>query len=524
MIERREPSKKTLGEEMSSSAGGPAEVAVGIVALAGGAVAASCFGVAWILFQGGKLSYNTIKAVNSAVDNIENSRMEKLQISREKTACSLRSILKLTDSFINETEKLKKSMDDLAKSDQLQEMLIDATNIIKDTESILKEVKTADIETVARFTSISQVRIAQLEQMMNTRKRLKETARYVLQEDFQDLIDDVTEVHNRINMQIPDGPTSFAMVSDVKSVSPEEYERSGLWEELMSLSGQFHRAIEREHERAGIVPIPQNMEKDLTRILGGVDERIESLSIPGISNKDLRQGLDRLRMSMEEYRTRLQKLDAIEGEYYKVYSDLRTGLGLSVRDKSDFADTQDLLREIENEKKTVKRAKKCAKLYETLGKDGYICMALNDEMTAMGYSMVDKNILYKQFRGELTQYKTESGTEIPAYYVPGTEQDAMQLYKINEFCQLQVITHRDGSTTLQTIMTGNNKAETVKTQENHCRNLQGLSKRLKEKWFVDIGIKETAASNQVTRIAAGVNNTNMRRDKQKPDTRYQYMQ
>lgn len=85
------------------------------------------------------------------------------------------------------------------------------------------------------------------------------------------------------------------------------------------------------------------------------------------------------------------------------------------------------------------------------------------------------------------------GEAVMPFYQWG--QGAMtQLYRITPECNLQLIVHPDGSTTMQTI-TDREAAQSdhvVETQKSHCARIKEIHQRLKENWFIMYNYQETA--------------------------------
>lgn len=69
-----------------------------------------------------------------------------------------------------------------------------------------------------------------------------------------------------------------------------------------------------------------------------------------------------------------------------------------------------------------------------------------------------------------------------------------QLYHITPECNLQLIVHPDGSTTMQTIASQQaaHPEQVVETQKAHCAHVKAIHQRLKENWFIFYDYQESA--------------------------------
>ena len=76
-----------------------------------------------------------------------------------------------------------------------------------------------------------------------------------------------------------------------------------------------------------------------------------------------------------------------------------------------------------------------------------------------------------------------------------------QLYSIDETCDLQLIVHPDGSTTMETISRTEKEQETVEVQKKHCSALKELHKRLFDNWFIHYDYRETEGPEVLQSVA-----------------------
>ena len=108
----------------------------------------------------------------------------------------------------------------------------------------------------------------------------------------------------------------------------------------------------------------------------------------------------------------------------------------------------------------------------------------------------------KEIKKELGMH-VSNGFEIPAYNAPDNK-SALQIYDIDENCELQVIVHPDGSTTMATFMKGNDADHTIASQKKYCRKSKVLARRLRENWFIISDLQETESPSKVKHSSIGI--------------------
>ena len=255
------------------------------------------------------------------------------------------------------------------------------------------------------------------------------------------------------------------------------------------------------------------------RLFDGVDERLRQLRDPSATSEQLRAGLVRLRQCMEQYKITRRLIEEEEEQFaalYPIYVQVQEALGLPVKAAMEFEDVKDLEAALEQQKPLVERAQECAKIYRFLGKDAYVCLAFDTEMRAMGYKVVERERIMERVTDALQGHRTADGKVLPAYDMPGGEA-ITQIYEIDENCWVQVIFHPDGTTTMQTVMEGEEEEKTVETQKKHCGKMAELARRVRENWFVSCDIGETEKPEVIHGSMAGF--TDRRRGDRRRDNR-----
>lgn len=92
------------------------------------------------------------------------------------------------------------------------------------------------------------------------------------------------------------------------------------------------------------------------------------------------------------------------------------------------------------------------------------------------------------------------GMELP-FYQWGQE-SLTQLYQITPECDLQLIVHPDGTTTMQTmaVQSAERSHQAIAAQRSYCSRIQELHRRLKENWFILYDYRETAPADRLLSV------------------------
>ena len=112
----------------------------------------------------------------------------------------------------------------------------------------------------------------------------------------------------------------------------------------------------------------------------------------------------------------------------------------------------------------------------------------------MGYAVRKRSDI-----AEMADHKPQRAkvgeAKLPFYRWSGN--DYTQIYEMEDDCDLQLIVHPDGTTTMETIARGNDRSRTVQRQKTHCQAMKQMYQRLRENWFILYDYEETASPEQI---------------------------
>lgn len=478
---------------MSSCLDGAAGLVGGIVALGAGAALGAVFGGGWLLYQSGALVVNAVNGVNQAVeDKVAKDRLEA-QMRRERAETSRKQIVQMYEDFSAELESELGQPHPVEVVAELQVLLSQTKLACSTNADSTEKIEGSNISAMVKLDKAVQRKNSLLQGTVQHESML---GQYLLSVCIADLQSDLRKEKSH-------GETKGVNVS---ALSPEQHVRMQLRQRYEEAAFLVRFALENENRRANAYPVSTKLNKSLHRIFDGMEHRIAKLNNPAITNGDLRDGIRRLEDCMELYRHVSQVLDDEEAEFqmlYSVYSDVQKALEVPSKKPHEFTNLAELRIALDRCNEQVQRAQYCAKIYSTLGVDAYLCLAFDTEMRAMGYSVLDSRQLMKRVNKSLNEHKCSNGITIPVYDIPN-ENAVTQLYNVDQHCNLQLIVHADGTTTLQTLMHGNDAEQTVQTQRRHCDRATELAARLKKNWFVRCELEETESAEKIHKSMMGI--------------------
>jgi hypothetical protein len=318
----------------------------------------------------------------------------------------------------------------------------------------------------------------------------------------------ITELLLDASMEMTQISAQRYAVSNVTALTADQIQEDKLRMRYDKAISHIRSALYTEQERRKRYPIAKEDRLHLHTLLHGYDQRIRRLSMYEYLSQEFADGLRSLEKMLEQYNLYAQVMAEREAEYcalYEVYVEVAHGLGMPIREKMTFADVSELRQELDRAGKMVERAEKCAQYYKKLGREGYLAMALDTEMRALGYGVYSRAEAVRKLSRDVVQAKA-GDIAIPMYETGKDEpQGQMQLYHIDDTCSLQLVIHDDGTTTLQTVMEGTNPSGTVQAQHMHCRQMEQVRIRLLQNWFISFDPQQIADAYAVHSEAARKN-------------------
>jgi len=476
---------------MSSGIEGGGEIAAAVLIPVGLTVGA-VIGAGWAAWQAGRLVVAAGQAVNREVA-AEKQRIEAAAALRRRTAEAGREKLcELCKGLLAAMEgDGEAALGSLAEREEIRSAL----------EQILAEPMPED---TARLESMNAASLAMVERLAARRHSLL-TARVRKEGSFRgfaaaDLMDDLRIVFASALIRETVG-------EDVAAAEPEVLERAKLDRRLHEVGARVITALEFVVSFAQSVGLRASSYTWFQTCFGGVEDLIAELCSPTVSTERLRRGIRSLEETMQlfdmMYPSFAREMELFP-RLYEVYAKAAEVLGEQVRPADTFADSKEVEEELVRLEERAKRAQQCAEVYQRLGRDAYMCLAWDTELAALGYT-VQKGRSLKALVGHGLPRAVQPGangendTKLPAYL--WDDGSLTEIYEIAPGCYLQLIVHRDGTTTMQMILDSGDEAM-IEIQRRHCASMELLHKRLAENWFITCDMRETAPAEAVYGTAA----------------------
>lgn len=289
---------------------------------------------------------------------------------------------------------------------------------------------------------------------------------------------------------------------NVQAADPLVLERAELNLRLSELSARVRTALEFVADMAENYGMSDANNAWFQSCFNGVDQRIQTMCSPTVSNAELKKSLRSLEDVMAQYDLLYPTLSREKqnmSALYPVYMDGARALGEPVLPLSEFKEAAALEKALQAQKTRAQRAGQCAQIYQKLGPAAYLCYAWDEELRAMGYTVHTRKQITDLIRLRPERARLR-GMELP-FYQWGQE-SLTQLYQITPECDLQLIVHPDGTTTMQTmaVQSAERSHQAIAAQRSYCSRIQELHRRLKENWFILYDYRETAPADRLLSV------------------------
>lgn len=439
--------------------------------------AIAAVGAGWLLFRAGAALVGAGMAVNESYEAEKRRQAEAERQRKMMAAEGRKKLVEMCESMIAELE---------------------ASGNVDGAESMKLELKQICSQSVpddpGRLESMNSLGFMILQRITGKHKRLM-SVRVGGSGDAAKVMEDLRIAFEAARLVQTVG-------SDVKAADPAALERAELSRRLADVSGRVMTALEFVVDLAENYGISQANNAWFQSCFNGVDGRIAALCSPVVSNAELKKGIRSLEEIMEQYDMLAPTLAQERGRIaalYPLYAEGAEKLGEPIYQMKHFKSAEALETEIERLKARAEKAKACAEIYKKLGPSAYMCYAWDQELKAMGYSVRTRKKIT-----EMANYRPERAKlgeqEMPAYR--WDEESVTQFYNIAPHCDLQLIVHPDGSTTMQTISGEEDEHLVVDTQKSHCDAIRTIHQRLMENWFISYDYRETESPEHVQTVAA----------------------
>lgn len=446
---------------------------------------AAAFGAGWLAWQAGRLLVGANEAVDRGIRE-KQRQYQEMENQRRLTAQAGRRHLESLCSGI--LAELDANAGSPAETEALRQEL--------------RQICDRSLpEDAAGLESCNLADLARLERIMSHRDRLQEVKIF-----GAGLYDGLSAAELMEDLRLAAAAAKIIETrgQNVKAADPAVLERARLNQRLSEVSAQVAIALEFVVDLAENYGMSQSNNAWLQSCFNGVDERIRSLCSPAISNSELKKGIRLLEEIMSRYdmlypglEREKQRLAAL----YPVYVDAARALGEPIRRLKYFKSVSALEAAMQTLQIRAQQAAKCAEIYQRLGPAAYMCYAWDEELRAMGYTVHTRRQITEMIRHRPERVSLGEA-EMPFYQ---WDEGAMtQIYSVTPECNLQLIVHPDGSTTMQTIAAQGVERleEVIEAQKSHCSRIKAIHQRLKENWFIFYDYQESAPAESLFSIDA----------------------
>lgn len=271
-----------------------------------------------------------------------------------------------------------------------------------------------------------------------------------------------------------------------------------LYERLAELTEQFYLIVEREVIRFGNYPIKSISVDRISQLFETISSEIKSIEKMNADVWILEGKISSIEKGIDAYYTFKAGLDKEQEKFltmYLLYKESCEKIGEECKEAVEFDSIEELEYEIKTRINMLELSQRRRKLYDKLGKEAYICMAFETELNKLNYFTVNKQEAEVISSEQLRNYKL-GDQWIPCYEYG--DDSMMQIFRINDEVGMQLIIHRDGSSTMETISLVNDVDTVISTQKKHCEMTEKLKSALAENWFVLADFEEERSANVVS--------------------------
>lgn len=449
-----------------------------IIAAAVAAPAAAIYAAGWTAWQAGKLIVHTMQTVDKTVEEAKKMREDSARRRMQAAADGRRQLIALCQSVMRE---LPSSGD--------ASVVMAANNMKYELRRITEEELPASAE---QLESMNALGLAQVNEILHRKNQL-------LKKHLRDITAyeglSAADLMEDLNTAFKAAEINRTNAADVRAADPEVYERAQLQRQYHQISGKY------AHLAAFIADITEHYGMTaenahwFSRLLDVSETRLSDLASPLLSNEEMRSRLKVLEHELSRndqllatLRREKQKMD----ELYPIYKAVAADLCEPVYEMRHFKRAKALEEEMERLKPRAVLARNRAEIYRRLGKAGYMCYAWDQELRKQGYNVKSRTDI-EALTGKKAVRVMHNGKALPFYQ--WTAEEASQIYEISPECQLQLIVHADGSTSMQTIYTGFTASDdrlAVEAQTAHCGKVAEIIRGLRENWFITYSSREAA--------------------------------
>ncbi len=285
---------------------------------------------------------------------------------------------------------------------------------------------------------------------------------------------------------------NYKEIINVVATDPYEDKKNAYLDQVRELAVYVKSIIYKEIKRFERIPSNAVDVETLASILKGLDRDLYTLLTEDIEVERYKTRISNVKNRIEEYKNLCVLMDKDEEAFlsaYYSYKEACEKVHIEAKDMMDFDSYNELQEEIELLRIRLKRMEKCSDLIAKFGRDTYLCMAMEYELHQLEYGALSKDESEQLLDRELRNATV--GDKLSPFYI-GEKESLMQIYKTDDDVLVQVEIHKDGRTSVETIV--NNEMieqDAIEKQRKHCVKSKKLEKALSENWFIETNLVES---------------------------------
>lgn len=473
---------------MSSFEVGGVVVATGVIA--GGAVIGAAIVALTPIAASGYAVYKLGSAINNVLLKEQNKALEieykkqaQLKIRKEKAIHIHNDIVLECRSIIDYIEK--NEVFQITELKDLREKIVKAITEICN-QNIMEDIVDLELQNEKNILLVKSY-IKELKEDSRTFIRNKENA-----ERFNAYVESVENIYENLKIE------NYNYIYNICVDKSEDVELRKLNMHLEKLIYELSVALEREIHRFETVPIKSTDIKALNKIFNNIRKEIEFKRKQKLDIATYKNLISSIEIKMDEYYVLQSMMDKEEYKFlmlYLSYKDACNKSGIEFKDEVEFDSYEELEQAVVETRKRLEKMQKCAEVYHKIGKEAYICMAFENELSRLNYTSVTKEKAQRITNKILNN--AHIGDELSPFYEMQND-SLMQVYHVSDNVGVQLIIHNDGSSTLETILLNEENEENAKKiQKEHCEKSKRLAQALRENWFIEADFDEVKSPNEI---------------------------
>lgn len=440
---------------------------------------------------GGYAIYQTGKAIHDEMVREYQEALEKQNREQAIARKRLETAQKVRQNILKECSEKVRELECLESSENgaLEELICGIINELKNINALEEKTDVISIEIQ------NQHDLRTIEDMM---EKLREAEKLILKNQNDNkrvvfFIESVEKIFDDLRVN------EYSYVHDVSITSENQVYLKKLNDRIGKLTEEFYTIVNREIKRYETVPIASVGIKRVAGIFENIKKEIEAIDTDKTELWVLEERIKSIEKNIESYNTYKALLDIEEEKFMTLYLRYKKSceeLGEECKEAVEFETYEELERTVKDRFEALERMKKCSELCEKIGKEAYICMAFEIELNKLNYNATDKkfaeNVLHKQLRN------CRIGEKLSPFY-EYMDDSMMRIFKVNDDVGLQLIIHKDGSSTMETIaLKDSSKENVLASQKEHCKKNVKLIEALRKNWFITTDFDEIVDAEHIS--------------------------